>query len=124
MTGYLSQPSNPISILTIASLEDIGYTVDYSGAGAYDGSDTTCCNNDGAYAISGFEGDAGLPPPTLSDDGRADAVAYGQELLLEYKTSSLVVEDIPDGLMYMGDSSVVVLYEEDGQIFEVVVNRE
>ncbi|MEZ5774975.1 MAG: leishmanolysin-related zinc metalloendopeptidase [Hyphomicrobiaceae bacterium] len=37
MTGYLggSRPGNPISRLTIATLQDIGYTVNYSAADAY-----------------------------------------------------------------------------------------
>lgn len=35
MTGYLDSGSNPLSRLTIASLQDIGYQVDYNFADAY-----------------------------------------------------------------------------------------
>ena len=35
MTGFVSPGSNPLSAITIGSLEDIGYQVDYSAADPY-----------------------------------------------------------------------------------------
>ena len=35
MTGYISGVSNPLSILTVGTLQDMGYTVNYSAANAY-----------------------------------------------------------------------------------------
>jgi PKD repeat protein len=35
MTGFLDAGANPISKITVGSLEDLGYTVDYSAADAY-----------------------------------------------------------------------------------------
>jgi hypothetical protein len=35
MTGYLNAGSNPLSVLTVESFEDVGYAVDPSGADAY-----------------------------------------------------------------------------------------
>jgi hypothetical protein len=35
MSGFISAPGNPISRMTVASLEDIGYVVDYAGAEPY-----------------------------------------------------------------------------------------
>jgi hypothetical protein len=35
MTGYLNSGSNPLSVISIAAQEDLGYTVNYSGADAY-----------------------------------------------------------------------------------------
>lgn len=35
MTGFVSGPVNPLSILTIAALKDLGYSVDYTKADAY-----------------------------------------------------------------------------------------
>lgn len=35
MTGYLNPGSNPVSRLTVASFEDLGYSVDYSAAESY-----------------------------------------------------------------------------------------
>ena len=42
MTGR-ADTNGVISTLTIAALADLGYTVDYSVADAYNGGDTTCC---------------------------------------------------------------------------------
>src|SRR5206468_3538723 len=35
MTGYINNGPNPASVVTIASLEDLGYTVNYGAADAY-----------------------------------------------------------------------------------------
>ena len=35
MTGFVNDGTNPLSRLTVASLEDLGYTVDYEGAEPY-----------------------------------------------------------------------------------------
>ncbi|HMU61449.1 MAG TPA: hypothetical protein PKA66_06685, partial [Gemmatimonadales bacterium] len=35
MTGYIALGSNPLSAITIGSLEDLGYTVNYSTADAF-----------------------------------------------------------------------------------------
>ena len=35
MTGYISGTSNPLSIMTIGSLQDMGYRVNYAAANAY-----------------------------------------------------------------------------------------
>ena len=35
MTGYISGAPDPLSILTVATLQDVGYTVNYSAADFY-----------------------------------------------------------------------------------------
>jgi hypothetical protein len=35
MTGYINSGSNPLSVVSIAAQEDLGYTVNYAGADAY-----------------------------------------------------------------------------------------
>ena len=35
MTGFIGAGSNPLSVLSVAAQEDIGYTVNYAGADPY-----------------------------------------------------------------------------------------
>jgi hypothetical protein len=35
MTGYLNPGSNPVSLVTIAAMEDLGYVVNYGAAETY-----------------------------------------------------------------------------------------
>ena len=118
MTGRLGPGlAIPFSRLTIASVEDLGYTVNYNAADNFDGSNTTCCN--------------GTVPSSphylaLSDDGRDAALLYGQKILSENQLSddqALLLEEDDTGLTYVGDQFVVVLYIEDEHIFEVLVTK-
>ena len=116
MTGYVNENPNPVSLLTIANLEDIGYKVNYNAADQYDGSDTTCC----FPGVS--DGDDNYSPPSPSDNGQAEAVAFGKQLL----SDSILVEtgEESEDLRYVGGDFVSVLYEEDGQAFEVLVSSD
>ena len=109
----------PLSKLTIASLEDLGYTVDYSAADDYDGRNTTCCNPD----TSPIQSINTLKPP-LSTSGRAKAIQYGLEVLRSnQRPSKSQFQDIMDanGLVYLGDRFVIVIFEENGNIYDVDV---
>ena len=120
MTGFVDDPPNLISNLTIASVEDMGYEVNYGAADQYDASniDTTCCTT-------------GIPPPSESDTpplskaGREAAVAYGQGELAKYQRPQGIQQG-PDenGLTYVGDRSIMILYEEGGRIYEVIVTMD
>ena len=117
MTGALNPGTNPFSRLSIASVEDLGYLVNYNAANVFDGRNTTCCSGTAPSTQS---------KPTLSDAGRDDAFAYGQNILRENQLSdevALLLEEDDSGLMYVGDKMVVVLYIEDGIIFEVFVTN-
>jgi len=35
MTGYIDQGSNPLSVVSVAAEQDLGYTVNYDAADAY-----------------------------------------------------------------------------------------
>jgi len=117
MTPALSR-TNPISRLTIGTVEDLGYEVDYDAADPYDGTDTTCCFTSSVVPDP-------VTHPKLSDDGRAAAVAYGLQLLRDNQLPDDIVVDVESsGVEYVGDRQVVVLYEEDGHIFDVPVTSE
>ena len=108
----------PLSKLTIANLEDIGYEVDYDAADAFDGRNTTCCN--------GTVNAQTLNTPTLSNAGRDYAVAYGQEILRENELPddvALLLAQDDTGLIYVGDKIVFVIVIENGIIFDVLVTK-
>ena len=116
MTGFIALDP-PFSRLTIAGVEDLGYGVNYNAANDFDGRNTTCCK---ARPLSA------LNTPVLSDAGRDDAVAYGQKILSENQLPddvALLLEENDTGLIYVGDLMGVVLYIEDGIIFEVFVTK-
>lgn len=122
MTGFVDD-SMPLSKLTIANLHDSGYEVDYSVADAYDGSDTTCCFSSGSIA-SVAASKSSNPQP--SDEAMAAAVAYGRRKLNENQPpSSLASGELSDnGYIYLGDLVTVVLFQENGHIFDVHVTKE
>lgn len=118
MTGNLDPGlAIPFSRLTIASVEDLGYTVNYNAADNFDGSETTCCNGNVPSSQSTL---------ALSDDGRDAAIVYGQKILSESQLSddlALLLEEDETGITYVGDQLVVVICIEDGHIFEVLVTN-
>lgn len=116
MTGFMDIAA-PFSTLTIASLEDIGYTVDYNTADFFDGSGTTCC-------VTGAPSITVSHTPALSGEGIAAATSYGQNILNENKRPDDDDSDrglLTSGLKYVGDREIVVFYEENGLIHEVLV---
>ena len=57
MTGYAESSGNmPLSILTIAALEDLGYSVDYSAAEAYSLATTSSIVATGIQTTESFDG--------------------------------------------------------------------
>ena len=128
ITGALNNPA-PISTLTIASLEDIGYEVDYSVADEYNGTNTRdcCLSSSNLPSSEGPVVDTTPITPPLSDAGSAAAEAYGQEVLREnQRPDDLIQEEImkENSLTYVGDRFVVVLYEEEERIYEVFVTND
>lgn len=55
MTGYLNSGSNPMSRLTIGSLQDLGYSVDYARADAYSASTINSLNMHDSLDLHGRE---------------------------------------------------------------------
>jgi hypothetical protein len=119
MTGQTKGRIMPFSRLTVASVADLGYTVNFTAADDFDGSMTPCCKGNGTGASV-------LSTHDLSHDGRDAAIVYGQYVLSESQLSDDVgalLEGDDSGLQYVGDLMVVVLYEENGHMFEVFVTK-
>mmetsp|Transcript_6358 Transcript_6358/g.10053 ORF Transcript_6358/g.10053 Transcript_6358/m.10053 type:complete len:366 (-) Transcript_6358:184-1281(-) len=123
MTGYLSN-TNVISKLTIATLADIGYSVDYTQAEPYDGYSMNnnvsgCCKPPGTRKqLRQLQSTNSRKP--LSPGGKAEANAYGRKILKE-RDLPPGLERETDGALYVGDMFVSVLVEENGEVYEVDV---
>jgi len=121
MTGWInSGTSNPLSNLTIAALQDQGYSsVDYGQADPYDPG----CSRRGLRG-----GDNGARRRRRAADpnslARAKAVDYGKQKLNKRKLPDGVPRE-QNGLTYIGDQYLEVLYiDDDGSIQDVVVTPE
>jgi hypothetical protein len=141
MTGF-SSGAMPISRVTIGSMEDMGYEVDYSAADPFTAADLSptcqCSNLEAALqgddtfksknatittrpAVTGTKQLGGGRRRKLSDVGRTKAFEYGEMLLLERKIKRKSIVQENDSVLYVGDRIVVVLYEEEGHLYGVEV---
>ena len=137
MTGFIKSGLNPLSKITIATLDDLGYTVDYSTAESYSRNDvnSTCtCNGQRLLSDATKINTAhqlgtshkSTRRRSLSEDGYQRAVNYGQAILLQRqieRKSSLRADfaGTPDEFLYVGDKVLVVFVEEEGALFDVTV---
>lgn len=124
----------PLSRITIASLADLGYSVNYDKADEYSVTSSVSCPNTRARrnAISRNkstrhpngtkERQVRQTQSKLSDEGRKAALEYGNKVLAEAKENK--PETIPEGLLYTSDQYVNVVYQEQGDIFFVDVRSE
>ena len=130
-----------LSRMTIASLEDLGYAVNYDAADDYsvaDMDDSCVCKRDVAPALKldnkmqdkpavrklgTGASKIGSHHAQLSLSGRLEAETYGLQLLREARLrKKFVIER--EGFVYLGDQVVSVLYMEKGQIYGVEVRGE
>jgi hypothetical protein len=140
MTGYAGSV-NPLSRITIGSLEDLGYTVDYSTADVYGRSNlgVNCtCNRRQRSLLDMYNGETrqlGLGSPNvvrrrLSAAARQIAVDYGRSLLAEQQQQQQQTASVKgvksssnttSAVTYVGDQVVSVIVEDGDSIFSVVV---
>jgi hypothetical protein len=141
MTGFIGGGISPLSRITIATAEDLGYTVNYAPAESFTRNDlnSTCiCNRRSMTEVKEDSASSnpdirqlGLHDPStkrrkLSDKAYATAVAFGQGILATRKTQKPAAavsgfKDINDAALYVGDTAVVVFVEDNGSVFDVVV---
>lgn len=112
MTGFIGTSYTPLSSLTIASLEDLGYVVDYSKADIFTPS-SSCCDTG---AVIDNPNDREIEENfLLSDEGYDAAVAYGLNEIALFRNARFQVDDIK--LQPVVD----VLFEENNVVFGVIV---
>jgi Leishmanolysin len=135
MTGFLNGGLNPLSRISIASLQDLGYTVNYSPAESYVrnnlNANCTCTRRTMMEVTDHREtSQLGLSVPStrrrrLSDEAYQTAVSYGQGVLNERVSQNVFVrsadQDIDHDAVYVGNKAVVVFVEDGGAYFDVVV---
>ena len=137
MTGFLVPGvPNPISRITIASLEDMGYQVDYSKAEDYGtedlGAGCTCPRRQRSL-LDMSHGEArqlGLGSPNatrrrLSEEMRESAIESGRAFLANNRAGSVSSKVFNEEYEYVGDQVVsVVIGDGDGGLFGIVVRPE
>jgi Leishmanolysin len=137
MTGFLNSGLNPLSRISIASLHDLGYTVNYLPAESYNRSNLnpgcTCTRRSMMELANNRETrQLGLGIPStqrrhLSDEAYHMAVNYGLAVLNARDPQSFASlragfpEDTDEDAMYVGNEAVVVFVEDGGAFFDVVV---
>jgi Leishmanolysin len=132
MTGYVRNATVlQLSRITVGTLDDLGYTVDYSQADPFTKSNLNpnCTCRRRSQEVMQFS----LPPSApksrqLSDAGLQMAWDYGMNILTERAKKlpllSLIQEgsDAPD-IVYVGHKLISVLMEEDGEVYGVMVTN-
>jgi Leishmanolysin len=120
MTGFSNpEVSNPLSKVTVGSLEDVGYTVDYFGAepfGTENVAPQCLCNGRRARRGLGHSG----PRRHLSDEMRQYAIEYGQEFMAD-RWSSL--GEVSSETVRVGGEMVFVLVQDGDEKYDVAVTK-
>lgn len=136
MTGYLDPVKNPLSRISIAALEDMGYLVDYTTADPFtsDDVDSNClCRRrtlmdmmHGETHALGLRVSRAQSRRRISDDAYNVALTYGLQQLAS--RASLDASESTSGAFREDanlDSRVIsVMVEDNGSIFGVVVRAD
>jgi hypothetical protein len=117
MTGSFNPgfETAPLSMMSIASLEDVGYEVDYTKADDFTPSQSCC--NPGPRKLHSLPEPS---PPYISAEGLEAALTYGREQLMLAHHTAPQGEDSGD-VIYVGDTYLHVIFEENDQIYLVPV---
>lgn len=112
-----------LSRISIASLEDLGYVVDYSQATPFSAdllSPSCICNAEAASVKDPVTRIQRSSESKASKAARQNALNYGQAQLKSARSSAMANTTDPDRI-YLGDKMVVVLYLVDDRIQSVLV---
>jgi Leishmanolysin len=144
MTGFLGPSTSPLSRITVATLQDLGYQVDYSKADAFGRSDlnpTCTCpsrrlrkkerslldmKHGEVFSLAGVASGRSASSRTrrrLSDTAEAMAIEAGLAYL-ETNAQHVNVTQVNDlGITYVANKVVSVLVLEHGEIYGVAVRQ-
>jgi hypothetical protein len=142
MTGFLGpSTTNPLSRITVGTLQDMGYQVNYDKADAFSRSDLnvscTCPTRrlrqtersvldmkHGEVFSLGGPSASGRPRRRLSEAAEAAAIDAGLEYLqtkVQENDNAAQLDDL--GIAYVADKVVSVLVSVDGEIYGVAVRQ-
>ena len=133
--SFLPKNSQKLSQLTVASLEDIGFKVDYTAADRYTIDDLAICNQGGKnYCPEHADRDqhTGLPPVRklratprqsrkLSAEGIKMAEMRAAVDLKARRAEHEKIDDKDDDEIFLGGEIIAVLIEEDGELKGTIV---
>lgn len=108
MTGYLSGVTSPFSAITIGTMQDLGYQVDYSQAESVTLDPSCDCNR---RLLRGEKEPRRLEKKAISPSVYNQGIAYGKMLLAREKANKPPID--PPGLTFVGDQFVTVYVIED-----------
>jgi hypothetical protein len=125
MTPVISGPSQgmPLSRMTIGSLQDIGYEVNYNCAEPFIPS-ATCCPNASRVITSSNVADSATDSddiPPLTEENLAIAWEVGQEELLKMREEALSEGETDESLDSAFPDVIIVLIEQDDILYDVPV---
>jgi Leishmanolysin len=142
MTGVLVRGSTPmLSRITIGSLQDLGFQVDYSKADSYTkanlGPGCTCARRRSLMEMSHGEtlhlgglrrsGENGNVKRKISTSAHQAAMEFGQSLLAEraaaHYANRRTQEETVSEAIYVGHKVVSVLIYDQDDVYGVVVHR-
>jgi hypothetical protein len=134
MTGWVNSGTNPLSVLTVAALEDIGYEVSYDMATDEDLLSSPCCNSRRNLRHAGrnlhadnniFDHNRELRPLKKNSGNKMSAGLYehcadeAAKKLKYLRANAPSPSSLPEGVAYAaGDMISVVAIDEDGGVKE------
>lgn len=129
MTNTLSNTANPLSRISIGTLEDLGYTVDYTQAEPFDSSslDPSCRCDQSRRSLHGTAAAATKEEPRSLQETEADAqtreqaIAYGREFLQSRVMGNVGGRHAAKNQMIIANSLSVFYQREDGSIADELV---
>jgi hypothetical protein len=130
MTGIVTGDL-PMSRVTIGSLDDMGYTVDYSQADAYNATDLgpgCICNRRTRSILEAKHGETrqlgrshpNTKPQKLSRTMRQRAIDVGTSIL-NHRSVPNRGQKVPEKTMWVGNKAISVVVADGDGIFSVVV---
>ena len=115
----------PLTRVTIAGLEDLGYKVNYGSAESYQAESLAAgCRCNRRLGDTSNSTHQSTKYRELSEEGKQIAVDYGKSLMAENRAQMGLIPgdgDVPD----LGGEMIYVIYEEtDGGIHSIMVRQE
>jgi hypothetical protein len=134
MTGWFSG-KNELSRMTVAALDDLGYSVDYSQADLFPVSkvkDSCMCleqrlEEPGDHTVfdESKQHLGSKNTELVSDSGLEAAIKYGREILKDMASQKPDADErARQDIEFMGDQAVFVLYRDDsGNVRDIAVEN-
>jgi hypothetical protein len=113
MSSMAIETDSPLSRITVGSLEDLGYTVNYGGADYFSSSQVSSSCRCNRRLGEKWEEAPERRMTALQQAAKDNASAFGKQILSEIMPAySLGSYEVGSELAYVGDAYVVVIYRD------------